>query len=145
MSAASAFYLRTYTRHRIFVEPGGTGKSGVWNRMLVFDIYGASVIIYLTRQPVREVKAPRPGELTVYKVSRPILPRFRAAYLLYSIMFDIWERSAIIYLSEQPEDRLHLSVLAIYFWLSKSPFLCQRAGRLTYFSDSVCAPFRLPG
>ena len=83
MSAASAFYLRTYTRQRIFVEPGGTGKSGVWNRMLVFDIYGASVIIYLTRQPVREVKAPRPGELTVYKVSRPILPRFRAAYLFF--------------------------------------------------------------
>ena len=28
----------------------------------VFDIYGASAIISLTRQSVREGKAPRPGE-----------------------------------------------------------------------------------
>ena len=31
--AASALYLRTYTLQEIFVEPGGTGKSGVWNRI----------------------------------------------------------------------------------------------------------------
>ena len=33
VSAASALYLRTYTLQGIFVEPGGTGKSGVWNRI----------------------------------------------------------------------------------------------------------------
>ena len=32
-SSASALYLRTYTLQEIFVEPGGTGKSGVWNRI----------------------------------------------------------------------------------------------------------------
>ena len=51
-----------------------------------FDNFRIFGIIYLTRQPVREVKAPRPGDYNNFSKS-PIRPRSRAAYLFF--MFRI--------------------------------------------------------
>ena len=51
----------------------------------VLDFYGTFAIMYLTRQPIGRCKLPDPANITVYKVSRPIRPRYRAALLMLQI------------------------------------------------------------
>lgn len=51
--------------------------------------------MYLTRQPIGRCKLPDPANITVYKVSRPIRPRYRAAYLCFKFRIATTSRANV--------------------------------------------------
>lgn len=61
----------------------------------VLDFLGTFAIMYLTRQPIGRCKLPDPANITVYKVSRPIRPRYRAAYLCFKFRIATTSRANV--------------------------------------------------
>ena len=79
----SEYHLRIYSR----AVPVGAGA--------VLDFLGTFAIMYLTRQPIGRCKLPDPANITVYKVSRPIRPRYRAAYLCFKFRIATTSRANV--------------------------------------------------
>lgn len=67
--------------------------------------------MYLTRQPIGRCKLPDPVNITVYKVSRPIRPRCRAAYLCFKFRIATTSKA-----------KVSIICISSYVLISISPF-----------------------